>query len=63
MININDSNLKSTINQTESSNSYFDEINKEKKRFHKFHIRNFYKQKNSILFNLSNFESKQILVK
>ena len=58
-ININDSNPKNTINQSESSNSYFKEINKEKKRVHKVHIRNFYKQKNSLLFNLSNFETSK----
>ena len=54
---IDDSNLKSTINQSESSFSNYKDKNIDfKKRVRKVHIRNFYKQKNAILFNFSNYE-------
>ena len=62
---IDDSNLISTINQNESSFSN-DKNGKSyipNKRIHKVHIRNFYKQKNSILLNFINSETKQILIK
>ena len=58
---IDDSNLKSTINQSESSLSNNKGKKTENKRIHKVHIRNFYKQKNLILLNFSNSETKQIL--
>ena len=62
---IDDSNLTSTINQSDSSFSN-DKNGKAyipNKRIHKVHIRNFYKQKNSILLNFSNSETKQIFIK
>jgi hypothetical protein len=61
--NIDDSNLKSTINQSESSISYFKEKNIGNKKAYKVHIRNFYKQKNSFLLNMSNYGNNQTLLK
>ena len=61
--NIDDSNLKSTINQSESSISYFKEKNIGIKKAYKVHIRNFYKQKNSFLLNMSNYGNNQTLLK
>ena len=60
---IDDSNLKSTINQPESSFSNCKDNNIiENIRVQKMHIRNFYKQKNSFVFNNSNLgTTKKIL--
>ena len=59
-INNEDSNIKNTINQTESSiiNNKVNPIPIDNKRVRKFHIRNFYKQKKSINLNFSNLERK-----
>ena len=62
-LNTDDSNLKSTVNQSESSTSNFKEKKIEIKRGQKVHIRNFYKQKNSLLLNISNFGRNSILLK
>ena len=61
--NTDDSNLKSTVNQSESSTSNFKEKKIEIKRGQKVHIRNFYKQKNSLLLNISNIGRNRILLK
>ena len=59
--NIGNSNHKNIINQNESTfSNYKDNIIE---RNHKINIRNFYKQRNTININFSNFERRQILFK
>ena len=65
--NNNDSNfksLRSTVNQSESSNILNKENNRDynTKRVRKMNIRNFYKNKNAILLRSADFEKNEILV-